>query len=77
MRVQLTKKLADVIDEIDVTNYQVGDFIELPERKARLLVAEGWAVAERRFAGAPRVLAFRRASDLGHLDRDENMSQAS
>ena len=78
VRVRLTRKLANVMDGVDVTNYEPGDLIDLPERKARLLVAEGWAIADLRIAGPARVLAFRRATDPGHSrDHDEVVSEAS
>jgi hypothetical protein len=48
MKVRLTRKLADVIDGIDVSAYQVGDVLDLPIPEATLLVAEQWAIAERR-----------------------------
>ena len=43
MLVRLTKKLADVVDGIDLTHCKEGDVIDLPARHARLLMAEGWA----------------------------------
>jgi hypothetical protein len=43
MKVRLTKKLADRIDGIYVGDRQVGDLLDLPADKARLLVAEDWA----------------------------------
>jgi hypothetical protein len=78
MKVRLVKKLATMMDGVDVSNHDVGDVMDLPERKGRLLVAEGWAVEERRTAGPSRVLAFQRDSDLGRIQReDEGVSQAS
>ena len=41
--VRLTKKLAAVLDGVDVSRCAEGDVIELPEQLADLLVAEGWA----------------------------------
>lgn len=41
--VRLTRKLAESIDGIDLSNRQVGDVLLLPSRSARLLIAEGWA----------------------------------
>jgi hypothetical protein len=76
MRVRLTKKLAQVINGVDLSNHTVGDVMELPDAKAQLLVAEGWALRERRFDGLARVLAFRRSTDLGHHE-DDDVSQAS
>jgi hypothetical protein len=41
--IRLTKKFADYLDGVDVTQYTEGDLIELDDRIAWLLVAEGWA----------------------------------
>ena len=46
MRVQLIKKLAEMLDGIDLSAYQPGDIFDLPRAEAALLVAEGWAVGE-------------------------------
>jgi hypothetical protein len=72
MYVRLTRKLAEQIDGIDLSNHAVGDVIDLPGRKARTLVAEGWAVFERRSRalGGHLVLAFRRGNDPGQLSND-------
>lgn len=43
MRIRLTRKLADCVDGIDLSHYAVGDVLDLPEREAQLLIAEGWA----------------------------------
>ena len=43
-RVRLTKKFAEFLDGIDLRRVKAGDDIELAEREARLLIAEGWAV---------------------------------
>jgi hypothetical protein len=50
--VRLTHKYADVIDDVDLRAYRVGETLALPAYQATLLVAEGWAerVAERRSA---------------------------
>lgn len=79
MHVRLNRKLAEKIDDIDLSNYEVGDVIDLPERKARMLVAEGWGVIERRSReGGSIVLAFRRVDDPGPLSEDHtDMSRAS
>jgi hypothetical protein len=42
-RIRLTKKLAAVLNGIDVSSLKVGDIIELPDSAARIMVAEGWA----------------------------------
>ena len=43
MRIQLTRKLADCLDGVDLSHYAVGDVLDLPRREAYLLIAEGWA----------------------------------
>jgi len=45
MQIRLTRKLADYLDGIDVSEYRVGDIMELPVRDAHLLIAERWAEA--------------------------------
>jgi hypothetical protein len=79
MQVRLKRKLAERIDGIDLSNHDVGDVIELPERKARMLVAEGWGVIERRSReGGSIVLAFRRVDDPGPLSQEHtDVSKAS
>ena len=46
MKVRLVRKLADCLDGIDVTDYEVGDVLDLALADAILLVAEGWAARE-------------------------------
>jgi hypothetical protein len=49
MAVRLTRKLADMIDGIDLSTSRVGQVLYLPWRDAWLLIAEGWAeMIERR-----------------------------
>jgi hypothetical protein len=45
MRIRLTRKLADAIDGVVLSDYAVGDVIDLAPHEARLLIAEEWAVA--------------------------------
>jgi hypothetical protein len=45
MLIRLTRKLAQYLDGIDVSAYQVGDVLDLPRREAELLIAEQWAEA--------------------------------
>ena len=45
VQVRLTRKLAEEIDGVDLSQRRVGDEFPLPESQARLLVAERWAVA--------------------------------
>jgi hypothetical protein len=46
MGLRLTRKLAEVIDGVDLTGRAVGDILTLPASEARLLIAEGWAVED-------------------------------
>jgi hypothetical protein len=39
----LTCKLAESIDDVDLSGHAPGDVIRLPDRDARMLIAEGWA----------------------------------
>jgi hypothetical protein len=41
--VRLTRKYAEMIDDIDLSERNVGDRLPLPPRDAHVLVAEGWA----------------------------------
>jgi hypothetical protein len=43
MLVRLTKKLANVINGLDISQCAEGDVIDLPQRDADMLVAEQWA----------------------------------
>jgi muconolactone delta-isomerase len=45
MRVRLVRKLADILDGIDVSAYKSGDIVNLSPHDAELLIAEQWAVA--------------------------------
>lgn len=44
MKVTLTRKLAYVLNGIDLTACHEGDVIEMRDQDARVLIAEGWAV---------------------------------
>jgi hypothetical protein len=44
MRVQLTRKLAECLDGVDISTHLEGDIFELPDRQAELLIAEQWAI---------------------------------
>ena len=53
MRVRLTRRLSEFIDDVDLSKRRVGDCFELSDHDAAMLIAEGWAspaLAER----APR-----------------------
>lgn len=73
---RLTRKFAEEIDGVDLSENEVGTLIELPDRKARLLIAEGWAAHDRRlpFGGRRDVVAFRRSDDMGpmHVDAEDD-----
>jgi hypothetical protein len=47
MKVRLTRKHAERIDDVDLQGYEVGDVLDLDPREAKLLIAERWAVPER------------------------------
>ena len=44
VRIQLSRKLAENIDGVDLSGRAVGDVFHVDTNEARLLVAEGWAV---------------------------------
>ncbi len=43
MHVRLKKKLANVMDGVDVSDLRVGEIVQLPDADAELLITEGWA----------------------------------
>ena len=57
MLIRLTKKLAAVMNGVDVSSVNVGDVLDLPEPAARMMIEEGWAVpaddAAPNFVGPP------------------------
>jgi hypothetical protein len=55
--IRLTRKLANEIDGVDLTDRRVGEIMYLPPPQARLLIAEGWAEP------VPDVLAETTAQD--------------
>lgn len=63
MKVRLTKKLAHMIDGIDLGEHTVGETLDLPPRHASLLLAEEWAAPERRLR-TESITNGRRADDL-------------
>jgi hypothetical protein len=64
MKVRLTRKLAECLDGVDVSDRQVGDVLDLTRREAELLVAEQWAVPERRSGtGTPPPIERRQTDD--------------
>jgi hypothetical protein len=43
MKVRLTKKLAEMLDGIDLSTHFVGEVFDLSASEARLIIAEQWA----------------------------------
>ena len=63
MKVRLVKKFAERVDGVDLRGREVGQTVDLPPREATLLVAEQWAMPERRERECP-VSPRRRAEDF-------------
>jgi len=57
MRVRLTRKHAERIDGVDLRGYEPGDVLDLPQWDADLLLAEEWAIPERRDRSVPAIRA--------------------
>ena len=76
MKVVLTKKLAEQMDGVDVRGCEVGDVLDLPSRDARALVAEEWAIPDRRHRidPVPRVERRRPSREAQHEDDLERAS---
>lgn len=53
MKVRLTKKYAEAIDGIDLRGHEPGDLLDLSPREAKMIVAEEWAILERRERHGP------------------------
>jgi hypothetical protein len=76
MKVRLTRKLAPVLDGVDLSSHEVGDVFDLPPEQAKLVIAEDWAISERRSYDAspgPR----RRADDQRPGPPDTRLLRAS
>jgi hypothetical protein len=58
MRVRLVKKVAQMIDGIDLRAYEPGDILDLEPSEARLLVEEGWAESRDRAVHRSYASAF-------------------
>ena len=70
MKVRLTKRLANVIDGVSLDGHVPGDVLNLPDRDARMLVAEQWAIPERREqSGEPPGTERRRQTPYGRSDQ--------
>jgi hypothetical protein len=53
MKVVLMRKLAERMDGVDVARCEVGDVLDLPPQEAGALVAEHWAIPDRRRSHGP------------------------
>jgi hypothetical protein len=47
MRVRLTRRLAERINDVDLSRRRVGDLFNLSPRDAEKLIAEGWLVCRK------------------------------
>lgn len=54
MKVRLTRKLSELIDGVDLSKAHAGDTLDLTEKEARTLIAEGWAVYDTGTPGRDR-----------------------
>ena len=66
----LLRKLAEVMDGIDLRGYENGDLVDLPARDARLLVAESWAVPDRRHSNTGCTVERRRHRTTSVSERE-------
>ena len=63
MKVLLTRKYAERIDGVDLRGKEPGDLLDIPREDARMLLAEEWAIPERRETEAASEAPRRRAGD--------------
>jgi hypothetical protein len=77
--VYLARKLAEKIDGVDLTAHQEGDVLDLPPSDARLIIAEGWGIPERRAAerGERRGYSVSRASKAPSSDETGDTNEAA
>ena len=62
MRVRLVRKFAEAIDGVDLRGHDVDEVFDVSAGDARLLMAEEWAIAERRSADLPHRIERRSSS---------------
>ena len=64
MWIRITRRLAERVNDVDLSQHSVGDLIDLGRRDAELLIAEGWAtpVAVERRSGHDRRQIHREAA---------------
>jgi len=73
MKVRLVRKHSEHIDGISLEGREPGDLLDLPPEQARLIIAEQWAVPERR---EQAIAALRhRADDYGSKSRPRRRSE--
>ena len=63
MKVVLIRKLAERMDGVDVASCEVGDVLDLSPHDARALLAERWAIPDRRHHNGPPPENERRRTD--------------
>ena len=62
MRVRLIRKFADRIDGVDLRGHEIDEVFDVSPMDARLLMAEEWAIAERRSVDLPHRVERRSSS---------------
>ncbi len=76
MKVVLVRKLADLMDGVDVRGYNAGDLLDLPTGDACALLAEQWAIRDRRESATPHSVE-RRSHRQTPSSADDDVEQAS
>jgi hypothetical protein len=76
LSVRLTRKYAEIIDGVDLTDAQVGDRLNLSQHDAEMLIAEGWAerLPRRTAAHPPQLAHAADRSTNGRPKRPESKS---
>ena len=78
MKLILIRKLADVMDGVDVSNHQVGDVMDLAPGEADVLIAEGWVIEDRRTRSlAPGMHERRRPRPAAPATLEQHLNRAS
>ena len=70
----MVRKLAEEIDGVDLRGHHVDEVFEASPKDARLLMAEEWAIAERRSADLPHRVERRSGSHIDVRDRAADRS---
>jgi hypothetical protein len=77
MKVLLTRKLAPRLDGVDLSSHEVGDVFDLPPEEARLVIAEAWAIPDRRIGHHGHPQRLRRRTDDHPSPPDQGLLRAS